>query len=160
VLTPELWDPVTESWALMAPQQRPRIYHSTALLLPDGRVLSAGGGRFGPSYLDAQFYSPPYLFKGSRPTITSAPATLGYSAGFFVGTAAANISAVTLVRLGSVTHAFDENQRFLKLTFQPTAGGLTVQSPSGPTLAPPGHYMLFILDASGIPSVASIVQIQ
>jgi galactose oxidase len=100
------------------------------------------------------------LFKGPRPTITSAPATLGYGAGFFVGTAATNISAVTLVRLGSVTHAFDENQRFLKLTFQPTAGGLTVQAPATANLAPPGHYMLFILDANGVPSVASIVKIQ
>jgi hypothetical protein len=70
VLTPELWDPTTEIWTLMAPSTRPRIYHSTALLLPDGRVLSAGGGRWGPNYLEAQFYSPPYLFKGPRPTIS------------------------------------------------------------------------------------------
>jgi len=161
VMTPELWDPATEIWTLMAPQQRPRIYHSTALLMPDGRVLSAGGGRWGPSFLDAQFYSPPYLFKGPRPTITSAPATVGYAANFFVGTPdAANISTVTLVRLGSVTHAFNANQRFLKLTFQPTAGGLTVQAPSTANLAPPGHYMVFILNANGVPSVASIVQIQ
>jgi hypothetical protein len=161
VMTPELWDPATETYKLMAPQQRPRIYHSTALLLPDGRVLSAGGGRWGPSYLDAQFYSPPYLFKGPRPTITSAPATVGYAANFFVGTSdAANISTVTLLRLGSVTHAFNTNQRFLKLTFQPGGGGLTVQAPSTANLAPRGHYMLFILDANGVPSVASIVKIQ
>jgi hypothetical protein len=160
VLTPELWNPTTESWMLMAPSTRPRIYHSTALLLPDGRVLSAGGGRWGPSYLEAQLYSPPYLFKGPRPTINSAPATLSYGANFFVGTAATNISSVTLVRLSAVTHAFDANQRFLKLTFQPTTGGFTVQAPSAATLAPPGHYMLFILDANGVPSVAAIVKIQ
>jgi hypothetical protein len=92
--------------------------------------------------------------------ITSAPATVGYAANFFVGTVAANISAVTLLRLGSVTHAFNANQRFLKLTFQPIAGGLTVQAPGTSNLAPPGHYMLFILDANGVPSVASIVKIQ
>jgi hypothetical protein len=73
---------------------------------------------------------------------------------------AANISSVTLVRLGAVTHAFDANQRLLKLTFQPGPGGLTVQAPSAATLAPPGHYMLFILGANGVPSVASIVKIQ
>jgi hypothetical protein len=160
VLTPELWNPASEVWTPMAASTRPRIYHSTALLLPDGRVLSAGGGRWGPSYLEAQIYSPAYLFKGSRPTITSAPATLAYGADFFVGTAATNLSAVNLVRLGAVTHAFNANQRFLKLTFQPTAGGFTVQAPSGANLAPPGHYMLFILDANGIPSVASIIKIQ
>ena len=160
VLTPELWDPSTELWKLMAPMQVPRIYHSTALLLPDGRILSAGGGRFGPSHLDAEFYSPPYLFKGPRPAISSAPSTVGYGANFFVGTAATNISAVTFLRLGAVTHAFNQNQRFLKLTFQATAGGLTVQAPSTANLAPPGHYMLFILDANGVPSVAPIVKIQ
>jgi hypothetical protein len=160
VRQPELWNPATEIWTLMASMGRPRIYHSTAVLLPDGRVLSAGGGRYGPNYPDAEFYSPPYLFKGPRPMITSAPATVGYAANFFVGTVAANISAVTLLRLGSVTHAFNANQRFLKLTFQPIAGGLTVQAPGTSNLAPPGHYMLFILDANGVPSVASIVKIQ
>ena len=160
VRQPELWDPATEIWTLMASMATPRIYHSTALLLPDGRVLSAGGGRYGPDYPSAEFYSPPYLFKGPRPTISSAPVTLGYGADFFVGTSATNISAVNLVRLGAVTHAFNANQRFLKLTFQPAAGGFTVQAPSSANLAPPGHYMLFILNANGVPSVASIVQIQ
>jgi len=160
VLTPELWDPATETYKLLAPMQVPRIYHSTALLMPDGRVLSAGGGRFGPSHLDAEFYSPPYLFKGPRPAISSAPANIGYGANFFVGTAATNISAVNLLRLGAVTHAFNQNQRIVKLTFQPTGGGLTVQAPSTANLAPPGHYMLFILDANGVPSVASIVKVQ
>ena len=161
VRQPELWDPATERWRLMASHQQPRIYHSTAVLLPDARVLVAGGGRYGPDYLDAEFYSPPYLFKGPRPAISSAPASVGYGANFFVGTLdGANIATVSLVRLGSVTHAFDANQRFLRLTFQRTAGGLTVGTPSSANLAPPGHYMLFILDANGVPSVASIVRIQ
>ena len=161
ILQPELWDPVTETWTLMASMQIPRIYHSTAALMPDGRVLSAGGGRWGPDHLDAEFYSPPYLFKGPRPTITSAPSSVGWGANFFVGTPnGANIGAVNLLRLSSVTHAFNMNQRFVKLTFQQTAGGLTVQSPANANLAPPGHYMLFILDNNGVPSVASIVRIQ
>jgi hypothetical protein len=161
VLTPELWDPATEAYTLMAPMPTPRIYHSTALLMPDGRVLSAGGGRWGPSYLSAEFYSPPYLFKGPRPTISSAPATIGYAANFFVGTPdGASISAVHLIRLGAVTHAFNQNQRILKLTFQQSAGGLTVQAPTTANLAPPGHYMLFILNTNGVPSVAPIIKIQ
>jgi hypothetical protein len=161
VLTPELWDPATEAYTLMAPMPTPRIYHSTALLMPDGRVLSAGGGRFGPSYLSAEFYSPPYLFKGPRPTISSAPATIAYAANFFVGTPdGVSIAAVHLIRLGAVTHAFNQNQRFLKLTFQQSPGGLTVQAPSTANLAPPGHYMLFILNANGVPSVAPIIKIQ
>jgi hypothetical protein len=160
VLTPELWDPVTEAYTLMAPMPHPRIYHSTALLMPDGRVLSAGGGRYGPNYLEAEFWSPPYLFKGPRPTITSAPSTLGYGGSFFVGTAATDIRAVNLMRTGAVTHAFNQNQRFLPLAFQQTTGGLTVQMPSGPNAAPPGYYMLFILNANGVPSVAPIIKVQ
>jgi hypothetical protein len=161
VFTPELWNPATETYTLMAPGPTPRIYHSSALLMPDGRVLSAGGGRTGPDQLSAEFYSPPYLFKGPRPTISSAPATLAYGGNFFVGTPdGASISAVHLIRLGAVTHAFNQNQRILKLTFQQTAGGLTVQAPSTAILAPPGHYMLFILNANGVPSVAPIVKIQ
>jgi hypothetical protein len=161
VFRPELWDPVTENWTLMATMPTPRIYHATAVLLPDGRVLSAGGGRWGPDYPSAEFYSPPYLFKGPRPTISSAPATLSLGANFFVGTPdAAGISAVSLLRLGSVTHAFNANQRHLKLTFQQAAGGLTVQAPATAALAPPGHYMLFILGPNGVPSVAAVLKIQ
>ena len=118
-------------------------------------------GRTGPDQLSAEFYSPPYLFKGPRPTVSSAPATLAYGANFFVGTPdGASISAVHLIRLGAVTHAFNQNQRILKLTFQQTSGGLTVQAPSTANDAQPGHYMLFILNANGVPSVAPIVKIQ
>ncbi|HEY6572095.1 MAG TPA: Ig-like domain-containing protein, partial [Candidatus Eisenbacteria bacterium] len=84
VFEAELWSPVTETWTTLAANQTPRLYHSTALLLPDGRVISAGGGRFGPSHLNGEFYSPPYLFKGPRPTITSAPSLIDYSSSFTV----------------------------------------------------------------------------
>jgi chitodextrinase len=167
VFEAELWSPVTETWTTMARMQVPRRYHSTALLLPDGRVLEAGGGRNNGvgtptnsnDHLNAEIFSPPYLFKGTRPTITSAPATLQYGTNFSVVTPdASRIATVSLVRLGAVTHAFNMNQRFLKLTFQQVGGGLTVQAPANTNLAPPGYYMLFIVDTNGVPSVAPIVQ--
>ena len=85
VYAAELWSPATQTWTTMASEQRPRLYHSTALLLPDGRVVVAGGGHnFYNSLAEptAEIYSPPYLFKGARPTITSAPATLAYGVQF------------------------------------------------------------------------------
>src|SRR6266550_2871817 len=97
----EMWDPATGTWSTMASLTVFRGYHSTALLLPDGRVLSAGGEFGGAS---AEVYSPPYLFHGSRPTITSAPTSVRYGQSFFVGTPdATNISNVTLIALPSVT---------------------------------------------------------
>jgi hypothetical protein len=157
----ELWSPATETWTTLAAMDRPRMYHSTALLLPDGRVLTAGGGRFGPDELSAQIYSPPYLFKGARPTISSAPTQIGWASQFFVGTSdAPGITSVALLRLGAVTHAFDQDQRYVPLTFVQSGGGLTVTAPANGNLAPPGHYMLFILNSAGVPSVARIVRIQ
>ncbi len=90
-----------------------------------------------------------------------APATAGYGQIFEVGTPnPAIITKVALIRLGSVTHAFDQNQRFNQLAFTRTSDGLLVTAPSGGNLAPPGHYMLFILDGSGVPSVARVVRLQ
>jgi galactose oxidase len=153
----EMWNPQTGQWAVMASISAYRGYHSTALLLPDGRVISAGGNVGGPN---AQIFSPPYLFAGARPTISSAPASVGYGQAAFVGTPdAANISKVTFLRLSSTTHTFDQNQRFLSLVFTQATGGLNVTFPSSANLAPPGHYMLFVLNSSGVPSAAKIVQI-
>jgi hypothetical protein len=157
VLTPEMWDPATGAFTQLASSTVYRGYHSTALLLPDGRVLSAGGNVGGPN---AEIYSPPYLFKGPRPTMTSAPASIGYGQTFFVNTPdAANIAQVSFIRLGSVTHSFDMNQRFMRLNFTAAANALNVTSPSDPNVAPPGHYLMFILLANGVPSVGSVVQI-
>jgi hypothetical protein len=165
VLEAELWSPVTKTWTTMARMQVPRLYHSTALLLPDARVLVAGGGRFlgypDPSdQFSAEIYSPPYLFKGVRPTITSAPATIQYGTPFSLGTPdGSEIALVSLVRLGSVTHAFNFDQRFLALASETISGGLSVQAPANANMAPPGYYMVFIVDTNGVPSVAAIVRL-
>lgn len=159
VYTAELWNPKTEAWTLMADTRFPRLYHSAALLLPDGRVLTAGGNKYG-GVREPELYMPPYLFKGTRPTL-AAPASVTYGQTFFVQTAdAASIAQVTWLRLGSVTHAFNQNQRFNRLGFSRVPGGLMVVAPADPNLAPPGHYMLFVLNEAGVPSVGQIVQIQ
>jgi hypothetical protein len=172
VKTAELWDPATESWTQLAEESTPRCYHGNAVLLPDARVLSAGGGEYRPdnihendpadSHRDAQIFRPPYLFRGPRPVITSAPADVRYNESFSVATAdPAEISGVTWIRLSSVTHAFNPNQRInvLEFTSNPAAGSLTVKAPADPNLCPPGHYMLFILNRNKVPSVASITRI-
>ncbi len=162
VLTPEMWDSTSETWTTLPAMQNPRMYHSTAILLPDARVLVAGGGRLSPAidYPTAEIYSPPYLFKGARPTISNAPTAVNYGSPITVQTAdAANISSVAFIRLPSNTHTIDTDQRMLSLSFTKNAGSLTVQTPANSSLAPAGYYMLFILNSSGVPSVAQIMQI-
>ena len=160
----ELWSPESETWTTMAANQVVRVYHSTSLLLPDGRVLMAGGGRFGGGSADdqltAEIYSPPYLFKGPRPLVTSAPTQVPYGFTFPVTTPdVSRIAAVSLIRLGSVTHGFDTGQRYLSLAFTSGTGQLDVQAPAAAGTAPPGDYMLFLLDTSGVPSVGTFLRV-
>jgi hypothetical protein len=167
VLPAEMWDPATGAWSTMAAMSVRRMYHSTAVLLPDGRVLTAGGTsgtELGgdDSHYNAEYYSPPYLFKGARPIISSAPESAAHGETFTVGTPdAADITRVTLLGLSSTTHEFNQNQRFVPLAFTPTADGtgLSVTPPSNPNIAPPGYYMLFILNSAGVPSTAKMVRI-
>ena len=162
VLAAEMWSPSTGTWTTLASMVTPRLYHSTALLLPDARVLVAGGGSDSgvADQPTAEIFSPPYLFKGARPAIVSAPSTISYGTSFIVTTPdAAAISSVALIATGSVTHAFNQNQAFLTLASRVTPEGLSVTAPANANLAPPGPYMLFIVNGSGVPSVAAFVSL-
>lgn len=159
----EIWSSQTETWTSMEPMRVPRLYHSTALLLSDGRVLVAGGGRWteGIDEFSAEIYSPPYLFQGPHPNITSAPTTVQYGSAFLLRTSVENedIQAVTLVRLGAVTHAYNQEQRFLTLAFT-NDNAIRVLAPADPNLAPPGYYLLFVINRKGVPSVGTFVNLQ
>ena len=159
VYTAELWDPAQpteKSFATLASATRYRGYHSIALLLPDGRVLSSGGD----NEPNAEVFFPPYLFKGARPAVISAPSEISYGSPFFVETPdATSTTAMTLVRLSAVTHAFNMNQRFVRLAFSQATGGLTATAPPTGEIAPPGHYMLFLLNTAGVPSIGRIVRL-
>jgi len=167
----ELWNPQTETWTTVASELKNRTYHSAAVLLPSGRVLSSGSGEGGDvSYVNAEFsaqiFSPPYLFNAdgslaARPAITSAPASLTYGQSFTVETSdPKSIARGNLIRLSSVTHAFNQSQLLYPLTF--TVAGPTTLSATAPrdgTLAPPGPYMLFLVNTSGVPSQGKFVRI-
>ncbi len=160
VLPTEIWNPATETWTTTAPIAAARNYHSTAILMPDGRVLSAGGGHTtgldGPGQYNAQIYSPAYLSNGPRPTITSAPSASTYNQSITVSTPdASSIRAVNLVSVGADTHQSNMSQHFVPLNFTAGQGSLTVQTPSGAAIAPYGNYMLFILNEKGVPSVSA-----
>ncbi len=157
VLIPEIFDPVNGGWDQVAPHQVPRRYHSTAILLPDGRVLAAGGN-FEAS---GEIYSPPYLFRGPRPQITQAPALITYGGTFLVEfTSQTAANTVALVRYSSVTHSVNMDQRYVRLADDVAAGApSTVPAPANANLAPPGFYMLHVVDAGGVPSESALVQV-
>jgi len=167
VFSAERWDPSGGSngqgaWGTMANASVVRVYHSTAALMPDGRVLSTGSGDGGGTTPQNSFeiYSPPYLFQGSRPTYTLASNAIHYAGTFTVTTPeAATIRKVHIIRLASTTHAFDMGQRLRSLAYQVAADGqsLTVTVPLNGKLAPPGPYMLFLVNLAGVPSVGQTV---
>ncbi|WP_321798202.1 RICIN domain-containing protein [Caballeronia sp. J97] len=167
VLTPELWDPATNSFSPLAPQAVPRTYHSVALLLNDGRVLSGGGGLCGncaTNHTDIEILTPPYLLNAdgsaaSRPNLTSVPsdAQLGTT---IVVTASRRVSAFVLMRSSSVTHSLNNEQRRVPLSFTVgTAGEYQLNIPSDPGVVIPGYYMLFALNANGVPSVSRVLRV-
>lgn len=163
VLNAELYDPAANAWTLLPPQQFGRMYHATAVLLPDGRVLSTGqdddeaGGR---SAEWTEIYEPPYLFRGDRPQIRQAPQAISWGGRFPVvpGTAD-DIRRVTLIRLSAVTHSVNATQRYVPLEFERVGEALQVRGPRDGHHAPPGPYMLFVLDGNGVPSEARMVRV-
>ncbi len=187
VLNPELWDPQTGKWTTMNKHVDVRAYHSIAALLPDGRVLVGGGGLpgavgetglFGAPITDVtqdwarlfghfsiEIFSPPYLFDANgnpaaRPVITSAPTSAAYGETIFVQTSGAGLQPkVSLIRLPSVTHGTNQDQRLVNLDPVTVPGGIQVTIPNSSNKLPPGHYMLFVLN-NGVPSISSIIRVQ
>ena len=163
VLPAEMWDPDTNTWTTMASSRRPRLYHSSAVLMPDARVLLAGGGAYGNAKNEksGELYSPPYLFKGPRPQVTAAPDQVHYGQSFTVDTPdASRIQKVAFVRMGSVTHNVDMDQRFMNLSMTAGSGAVSITGPTNANVAPPGFYMVFLLDNQGVPSMGQIVQLE
>ena len=162
VFIPEMFDPVSETWQSLPAASVPRVYHQTSVLMPDGRVWTAGGTpQSGQEEDRTEIFSPDYLFSGSRPTILSSPVVGDYGNQITVSSPdSQSVASVSLVRLGATTHHYDANQRLIWLQIvNRTAGTLTVSAPINFNVAPPGYYMLFILNPSGIPSVGQIVKI-
>ncbi len=166
VLPTEIFDPTTETFTTLAAQKVPRTYHSVALLLADGRVMSAGGGLCGATCVgnhpDLEILSPPYLFNAdgtaaTRPVITAAPATMGYGTKATV-TVSGGVASFALVRLSSTTHTVNNDQRRLPVSFRALGNNqYELDVPSNPGLLLPGQWMLFAMTAQGTPSIAKTV---
>jgi len=164
--TPELFNPATNTFTQLAPMAIPRNYHSTALLMPDGTVMSGGGGLCGAcatNHYDAQIFSPPYLYAGGnlavRPVINSVSAATVKVGGTFSATTGGAVSKWSLIRLTSTTHTVNTDQRRIPLT--PTAAGntYTFTLPTDAGVALPGPYYLFAVNAAGVPSISNIIRI-
>jgi hypothetical protein len=160
IFAPELYNPATGQWTVMASQAIQRTYHSTAVLLPDGRVISSGSDNGAFTEMTYEIYSPPYLFNGAQPVIQSAPTSLTYGSTFSITTSnASSITGVALVHPGATTHADDFDQRYVPLSFTVGSGTITATAPANGSLAPPGYYMLVIVNSSGVPSVMPFLQL-
>ena len=166
-LNAEMWNPATGQFTLMAPEAEPRNYHSVAVLLPDGRVFSGGGGLCGTcstNHPDGQIYTPPYLLNADgtlrlRPTITSAPTSAATGATITV-TTAQPIAQFSMIRYGESTHSVDNDQRRIPLSVVSSSGDTyQLAIPSDPGIALPGPYMLFAVGPGGTPSVSKTITI-
>ncbi len=160
-----LFDPVANIWSAMANLASVRMYHSVMILLPSGKVMMSGWANDASSGT-IEIFSPPYLFKGARPTIASVPATVNFGAQFTIATPDATmITRVTLVKPMAVTHQTETNQRVIELSFlhdHAHPNNLIATAPDGGSLhafAPKGYYMLFVLNGNGVPSIAKWVKL-
>jgi YVTN family beta-propeller protein len=162
----EIWNPTTGAWQLGPPEARARLYHSTAVLMPDASVLVAGGGAPGPqNNTNIEVYYPSYLYNAAggfatRPVIDEAPGTVDIGETFDVDmTGTGAVSRVVMIKTASVTHSWNMEQRFIELTYQQEGSRLRVQAPTHAADAPPGFYMLFAFNAAGVPAVAPILRV-
>jgi galactose oxidase len=169
ILIPEIWDNVTQVFRQLNPMQTPRVYHSSAILLQDGRVYVGGGGQCGEgcsaNHFNTEILSPPYLLNANgtaatQPVISSAPSTAVLGSNIAVTTASPVVSFV-LMRLSSVTHTVNNDQRRIPLQIASTSGSssYTLTIPSNPGIVLPGYYWLFALNAQGVPSVGAVILI-
>jgi hypothetical protein len=166
-LQAEIYDPIANSFSSAGSNAFARLYHNIQLLLPDGTVFLAGGNPAqGVFESHIEIYQPPYLFNAdgspaTRPqAATNAPTSVTYGQSFALSTPdASTISSVVLMKAGAVTHSFDMDQRYVGLSFTMASGSLSVTAPSNSNIAPPGYYMLFLVNQAGTPSLASWVQV-
>jgi YVTN family beta-propeller protein len=161
----EVWNPATGTWTVGPNGSRARLYHSGAVLMPDASVLVMGGGAPGPLVnKHGEIYYPSYLYNASggfasRPTISDGPDSIDIGQDFTINVGAADIRRVTLIKTGSVTHSVNMDQRFLELNFTSSSGTLFVDAPDSAAITTPGYYLLFAIDAQGVPSRAKIMRI-
>ena len=161
VFSSQIFDPKTNAWSKTAAPSVPRSYHSSALLLPDGRVATFGGNPEDSFEMRIEIFTPPYLQQsGPRPTIMSAPTEMTYGGEYTIGTTQGSaLRSAVLVRPAAVSHSSDSNQRLVDLAATAAPGGATVKVPGNRNLTPPGWYMLFVVDGNGVPSVAKWVHV-
>jgi hypothetical protein len=160
VFSSQIYSPKTNKWKSVAVHKVPRAYHSAAILLPDGRVATFGGNPSGGREMRIEIYTPDYLERNTPRPTASGPAQMTYGGTYAVRTTQASpIRSAVLVRPMAVTHSSDSNQRLVDLPFTRTTTGLSVTVPNEPNLAPPGWYMLFVVDDTGVPSVADFVHV-
>ncbi len=162
----EIYDPVSNTWRTVAGMNEARTYHSVSILMSDGRVFVGGGGLCDSTpgcvnHQSAEVYSPPYLFTtggalATRPVITNAPDQADYGEGIAITTDIA-VGEFSLIRFSGATHSTNNEQRRIPIATVPgTSHNLTIP---GRNLLPPGYYMLFALDANGVPSVSKSIRI-
>ena len=155
-----MYDPATNAFTGMATDPVPRTYHSSAFLLPDGRVMAVGDNPGNGSFdMRISVYSPPYLFKGARPHLTSISDTQWAYGTSHTVTVDAPILKAELIRPEAVTHSSDPNQRFVDLPMTVNGNTIGLNLTSNPNIAPPGWYMLFLVGTNGVPSVAKWVHV-
>jgi hypothetical protein len=160
VLRAATFNPATRSWTEVAADPIGRNYHSASLVLLDGRVVVFGSNPADGSYeMRVSVFEPPYMFRGTRPTITAAPATTTYGAGFDLGVTG-NVVAASLTAVGSATHQTDTNARLVDLPITGTGTTRRATVPQNSSVLPPGPYMLTVLDDTGVPSVARMVNVR